>query len=132
MNCPKCKGTTTRMMWGNIAMGRWACKDCRHQWTAGPEIENQKMTEYTGWDNYVKLKDWITIPTLARDVDTHFKTAPGDIIRCKCCGKDYERGYWDFYNLCDFCHGNYQNSRGKSYRYYSDVEEFLKDRLCKH
>ena len=92
------------------------------------------MTEYIGWDNYVKLKDWRTIDPLARDVYRNFNTAPGSIIECRCCGKEYERGYWDFYNLCDFCHDKYQIARGQSYRYYSDVDAFLedKDRLCKH
>ena len=88
------------------------------------------MPEYTGWDNYIGSKQ--DQDPLARDVYRNFKTAPGCIISCRCCVKDYERGFWDFYNLCDFCHSNYQKSRGLSYRYYSDVENFLKDRLCKH
>jgi len=55
------------------------------------------------------------------DVMRTFKSAPGCKITCRCCKKEYERGDWDFYNLCNPCFKEFDHER-----------MFGKDRLSKY
>jgi len=49
-------------------------------------------------------------PLVQESINT-FKSENGDVIKCKTCGNDYERGMWNFYDLCDPCFNEYKKKQ---------------------
>jgi hypothetical protein len=88
------------------------------------------------------------IDTFAESVMHTFKSAPGDTMECRCCHKQYERGDWDFYSLCDPCFANFDRIKMQArfgmiapwlkegkLEYNMDVEDvelFIKSGTCPH
>ena len=51
------------------------------------------------------------VDSMMVDVMRTFKSGPGCKIVCRCCKKEYERGDWDFYNLCNPCFKEFDHER---------------------
>ena len=60
-----------------------------------------------------KLTDVVSNPEhpLMAEVDNTFKNQEGDEVICKQCSKSYERGIWNFYDLCDDCFREFDKKR---------------------
>jgi hypothetical protein len=60
-----------------------------------------------------KFEDVINNPShpLVQEVLNSLQTHAGDIVSCKQCGQDYERGMWNFYNLCDKCFSEFNKNK---------------------
>ena len=69
------------------------------------------------------------------DVNRNFQTKVGSQVTCKCCKKHYERGFWDFYNLCDPCFKPFDIQRHR-YRFTNktieNVDEWIALGICTH
>ena len=60
-----------------------------------------------------KLTDIVNNPEhpIMQEVNNSFSTNPGDKVICVKCQKEYERGVWNFYNLCDDCFREHDRMR---------------------
>ena len=85
----------------------------------------------------VRVCDVVKDPThpVMVNVQRNFETKPGGQVTCKCCKKNYERGDWDFYNLCDECFKPFDLQR-HMYRFTNktieDVDKWVALGICNH
>lgn len=85
--------------------------------TQGTILKNMKVENI----KVEKLIDVANNPDhpIMKEVQNNNNGEEGDKVECADCGKEYKRGVWNFYNLCDDCYKEFD--RKKTERMWQEI-----------